>query len=55
MLSIVQMLYLSSKSLFVHKPKHRDEAMVVGGRADRLRGLLLIEIAMGDGHLISKC
>ena len=54
MLTIVHMLYLSSKPLFVHMLEDKNEGMVVEGRAEQFRGLLPIEIAMSDGHLISK-
>jgi hypothetical protein len=40
MLSIVQMLYLSSKSLFVHTPKQRDAGD--GGRRKRVPALWVI-------------
>jgi len=53
MLSIVRMLYLSSKSLSVHT--HRDEGYGGGRTSLTVRGLLPIEIAMSDSHLISKC
>jgi hypothetical protein len=53
MLSIVRMLYLSSKSVSVHT--HRDEGYGGGRTSLTVRGLLPIEIAMSDGHLISKC
>jgi len=55
MLSIVQMLYLSRKSLFLHRHRDKDEGS--GGERTCLTapGLLSIEIAMGDGYLISKC
>ena len=54
MLTIVHMLYLSSRSLFVEIHGDENEGMEVGGRAEQFRGLLPIEIAMSDGHLISK-
>jgi hypothetical protein len=57
MISIVQMLYLSSKSLFLQGHRDEDEGYGYGGGRTCLTapGLLSIEIAMGDGHLISQC
>jgi len=54
MLSIVQMLYLSRKSLSVHRHRDKDEGN--DGRKTCLTTQwgLPIDIAMSDGHLISK-
>lgn len=53
-LSIVHMIYLSRKSLSLYTDRHRDEGHA-GRREERndFCELLLIEIAMGHGHLIS--
>jgi hypothetical protein len=48
------MFYLSSKPFFVYMQEDENEGMVVEGRAEQFRELLPIEIAMSDGHLISK-
>ncbi len=54
MLSIVQMLYLSSKSLSVHRHRDKDEGDDGGKTRLTAQRSLPIEIAMSDGHLISK-
>lgn len=54
-LSIVHMIYLSRKSLSLYTDRHRDEGHA-GRREERndFCELLLGEIAMGHGYLISK-